>query len=121
MFFQQGALPCRDFAVRRPEQIGFKVPVAFFYIKQVIIQVGSPAVNMAVGVISDAVATPENFGKQFGVFSNIVAHTKECGLGIVLIQQVEHPWGYFRFGAVVKSQVDFIMVCLYTPEVIGKI
>jgi hypothetical protein len=51
-----------------------------------------------------------------GIFNSILADHEECGLGIELIQRVKDEWGCLRDRAVIKSQINRLLMTIHPPQ-----
>lgn len=133
--FQDHVLGPAHVAVRRSEQEGaeglvgrFRVAdgehevVGFFRILQIAVGgevFAAEAADVVEGVVADAVAALHNHAELLGMLADVVAHHEEGGFDAVLVQQVEHPRGYYGDGTVVKSQINGFLVGIHPPQSAG--
>ena len=64
---------------------------------------------MVVGVVAYGVSASHNLLHQLGVELGIVAQTKKCRLGTILVEDVENLLGDFGRRAVVESEIDTLL------------
>ena len=55
------------------------------------------------------------FGKQVRITRHIVAHTKERGFYIIIIEQIEDPRRYLRYRSVVERKIYGLLLAGNTP------
>src|SRR6185503_15894319 len=64
--------------------------------------------GMAITMVLDAVAATRDLPDGFGKGRSLLADTEKAGLGLIAVQQFEHPRRHFRVRAVVKGQRHFV-------------
>ena len=85
-----------------------------------VVQVGVGGVleasQVVVGMVADAVPALHHLLEHIRMLADVVAHLEEGGLDVMLVQQVQYPWRHLGDGAVVESQVDFLLRGVHPPE-----
>src|SRR4029079_2437429 len=64
--------------------------------------------GMAVTMVLDAVAATRDLPDGFGKGRSLITDAEKAGLGLIAVQQLEHPWSHFRVRAVVKGQCHLV-------------
>ena len=68
------------------------------------------------GVVAESVSATAHFFKDFWIFSDIIAHHEKRRFDVVLIQHIEHPRRHLRDGAIVKGEINRMVIGIHTPE-----
>ena len=117
---QELCLAALQFAVRRPEQFRFDQLGAVAHIVEVGNVLGRPAIEVVESVVACLMAGFEYGPEGIGMLQDVVAHAKESSLGIVLLKHIEHRQGNFRHRAVIKGQIELLLVSVNFPNKVWK-
>ena len=83
--------------------------------------VGSPAVEVVLGVITDGVSVLIHEVEHVGVIFDVVADAKKGCFGVVFVEFIDYPRGYFVDGSIVEREVDvFALVEVVAPFKIAQ-
>ena len=106
----------RDPAVRRTEQAGPRELLAVKGVAQVFEEAGFPSAEMVEGMVAHPMAFGQQPLEHVGVALDVPPDAEEGGLGMVLLQGIEHPWSDLRDGAVVEREVEHFFPGSHTPH-----
>lgn len=102
----------RNTAVWRAEKIALYQLVGLLNIVEIFLIPGAPALDVMIGMITHTVTTLENLTKNLRVPVNILTHTEESCLCIILIQKLQNLRRNLRNRTVIKSKVNILPLAL---------
>ena len=75
--------------------------------------------NVVERVVAHTVPPSFDVGKQFRIFTHVVAHHKESCFDAVMVERVENPRGGLWDGAVVKGDIYRLLITFHPPDGAG--
>ena len=103
-------------SVGRTEEISMEIFVSAFDIAHITTDTVEMPRDVVEGVVPESVSATAHFFKDFWIFPDIIAHHEKRRFDVVLIQHIEHPRCHLRDGAIVKGEINRMVIGIHTPE-----
>ena len=74
------------------------------------------ATDVIVRVVAHLVPLVQHALVELRMLAHVVAHHEEGGLDVVALQRLENEGRGLRYGTIVESQIDDLLVMVHTPQ-----